>query len=270
MPSQRSCRARSGAPGGRSRSRRPSASRLSRAAARSVPSSQPSSSGCAGQRGARQPLAKVRDSARRRSRPRGARVRSPRRLPALQQVAQQVHCDDDRALADVGAVARQHDVARQQLPLGALDAEADVADRLLLGAAVGPRDPRSPSRRRRPRSAPGRRRPSPRRPRARRRRGARSARRRRPAARSWPRPSTRPRPPLKYADAPGRSVRRPASSPAGAGLRHGHRAPVEALGDHLARSSPPPRCRSSARGAARSRRAAPRRPPRRPCGGGRR
>ena len=60
-------------------------------------------------------------------------------------------------------------------PVGELDAEADVADRLLLGAAVGARDPGDPDAERRRRSAPARRRPSPRRPRARPRRGARSA-----------------------------------------------------------------------------------------------
>src|SRR5262249_59316733 len=48
---------------------------------------------------------------------------------------------DDRAIPDVGAAAGEHRVARQRLPRLLLGAEADVADGLLLGAAVGAGDP---------------------------------------------------------------------------------------------------------------------------------
>ena len=98
-------------------------------------------------------------------------------------------------------------------PSGHLDAEADVADRLLLGAAVGPRDPGDRPRRRRRRSAPARRRPSPRRPRARPRRGARSAPPGTPSSSVFASSEYATTPPASSARRPGGSVRRAASSP---------------------------------------------------------
>ena len=48
--------------------------------------------------------------------------------------------DDHGALAHVVAAAGQDRIAGERLSPGALGTEADVADRLLLGAAVGARD----------------------------------------------------------------------------------------------------------------------------------
>ena len=90
-----------------------------------------------------------------------------RRLVVAEQDAQQVHADQGRALADVGAAAGDDRVAGQRGAVGEAGVEADVADRLLLAAAVGAGDAGDRDGDIGLEALAGRRSPSPRRPRAR-------------------------------------------------------------------------------------------------------
>ncbi len=142
-----------------------------------------------------------------------ARGPSDRELLSAQQAPQQVHAHRGRAVADLGAVARQADVAGQRRAVRQLRAPAHVARPACPRCRrPGPATPVIASACR-PRSAPGRRRPSPRPPRARPRRGARSAPGRRPAAPPWPRSSRPPPRRRSRPTSPGRSVSRAAISP---------------------------------------------------------